>query len=127
MGWNISHERQQLISSLMTLGAFIGSCSAGMQLKFCVKTHCIDHPRPGSRVHRAQDQSLRCRPPMLRRKHCYDDDYEYGRALRGPSHYLAKAEPGDGGVGTRWHPGINRSRAQSFTGSVRLGHVCEPS
>lgn len=87
MGWNISHERQQLISSLMTLGAFIGSCSAGMQLKFCVKTHCIDHPRPGSRVHRAQDQSLRCRPPMLRRKHCYDDDYEYGRALRGPSHY----------------------------------------
>ncbi|KAL2005365.1 hypothetical protein VTN00DRAFT_2576 [Thermoascus crustaceus] len=29
IGWNINHERQQLISSLMTLGAFIGSCSAG--------------------------------------------------------------------------------------------------
>lgn len=29
IGWNISSERQQLISSLMTLGAFVGSCSAG--------------------------------------------------------------------------------------------------
>ncbi|KAJ5218384.1 Maltose permease [Penicillium cinerascens] len=29
LGWNISYERQQLISSLMTLGAFVGSCSAG--------------------------------------------------------------------------------------------------
>lgn len=29
LGWNISHERQQLISSLMTLGAFVASCSAG--------------------------------------------------------------------------------------------------
>ncbi|OOQ88800.1 general alpha-glucoside permease [Penicillium brasilianum] len=29
IGWNIPHERQQLISSLMTLGAFAGSCSAG--------------------------------------------------------------------------------------------------
>lgn len=28
-GWNITSERQQLISSLMVLGAFIGSCSAG--------------------------------------------------------------------------------------------------
>lgn len=28
-GWNIAYDRQQLISSLMTLGAFIGSCSAG--------------------------------------------------------------------------------------------------
>lgn len=30
-GWNITSERQQLISSLMVLGAFIGSCSAGNQ------------------------------------------------------------------------------------------------
>ncbi|KAJ5386999.1 Maltose permease [Penicillium cosmopolitanum] len=30
LGWNIPHERQQLISSLMTLGAFVGSCSAGL-------------------------------------------------------------------------------------------------
>jgi hypothetical protein len=30
LGWNIPYERQQLISSLMTLGAFLGSCSAGM-------------------------------------------------------------------------------------------------
>ncbi|KAM7198323.1 general substrate transporter [Rhypophila sp. PSN 637] len=29
-GWNISSERQQLISSLMTLGAFISSASAGL-------------------------------------------------------------------------------------------------
>lgn len=29
LGWNISTERQQLISSLMTLGAFISSCFAG--------------------------------------------------------------------------------------------------
>lgn len=28
-GWNLSTERQQLISSLMTLGAFISSSSAG--------------------------------------------------------------------------------------------------
>lgn len=28
-GWNISTERQQLISSLMTLGAFVSSCGAG--------------------------------------------------------------------------------------------------
>lgn len=28
-GWNISTERQQLISSLMTMGAFISSCGAG--------------------------------------------------------------------------------------------------
>jgi hypothetical protein len=30
LGWNIPYERQQLISSLMTLGAFVGSCAAGM-------------------------------------------------------------------------------------------------
>lgn len=29
LGWNLTTERQQLISSLMTLGAFISSCFAG--------------------------------------------------------------------------------------------------
>ncbi|KAJ5552763.1 Maltose permease [Penicillium frequentans] len=33
-GWNITSERQQLISSLMVLGAFIGSCSAGPMASF---------------------------------------------------------------------------------------------
>lgn len=34
LGWNISTERQQLISSLMTLGAFISSSFAGPIAKF---------------------------------------------------------------------------------------------
>lgn len=41
LGWNISTERQQLISSLMTLGAFISSSAAGATASFMGRKACI--------------------------------------------------------------------------------------
>lgn len=35
LGWNISPERQQLIASLMVLGAFVSSSSAGLTSRWC--------------------------------------------------------------------------------------------
>ncbi|KAJ5058521.1 general substrate transporter [Bipolaris maydis] len=40
-GWNISTERQQLMSSLMTLGAFISSGFAGVGAKKLGRRHCL--------------------------------------------------------------------------------------
>jgi MFS family permease len=40
-GWNITTERQQLISSLMTLGAFISSATAGIPSKRFGRRHCL--------------------------------------------------------------------------------------
>ncbi|KAF2462271.1 putative maltose permease [Lineolata rhizophorae] len=41
LGWNLSHERQQLISSLMTLGAFITSSTAGFSAVILSRRQCI--------------------------------------------------------------------------------------
>lgn len=41
LGWNLSTERQQLISSLMTLGAFISSSFAGPIARFAGRRGCI--------------------------------------------------------------------------------------
>jgi predicted MFS family arabinose efflux permease len=41
IGWNISPGRQQLISSLMTLGAFISSSSAGVFATWLSRRHCL--------------------------------------------------------------------------------------
>ncbi|EMD58953.1 hypothetical protein COCSADRAFT_153717 [Bipolaris sorokiniana ND90Pr] len=40
-GWNISTERQQLMSSLMTLGAFVSSGFAGVGAKKLGRRHCL--------------------------------------------------------------------------------------
>ncbi|KAF2121220.1 monosaccharide transporter-like protein [Lophiotrema nucula] len=40
-GWNLSTERQQLISSLMTLGAFISSALAGVAAKWLGRRVCL--------------------------------------------------------------------------------------
>lgn len=40
-GYNISTERQQLISSLMTLGAFASSSSAGVFAKYMGRRQCL--------------------------------------------------------------------------------------
>lgn len=40
-GYNISHERQQLISSLMTLGAFMSSSSAGLFATYMGRKQCL--------------------------------------------------------------------------------------
>jgi MFS family permease len=40
-GWNISTERQQLISSLMTLGAFISSGTAGFVARWLGRRPCL--------------------------------------------------------------------------------------
>jgi SP family sugar:H+ symporter-like MFS transporter len=40
-GWNISTERQQLISSLMTLGAFLSSACAGVGATKLGRRHCL--------------------------------------------------------------------------------------
>jgi SP family sugar:H+ symporter-like MFS transporter len=40
-GYNISPERQQLISSLMTLGAFLSSSSAGIFATKLGRKHCL--------------------------------------------------------------------------------------
>lgn len=40
-GWNIQPDRQQLISSLMTLGAFISSGCAGVAAKKFGRRHCL--------------------------------------------------------------------------------------
>jgi SP family sugar:H+ symporter-like MFS transporter len=42
IGWNISYQRQQLISSLMTLGAFIGSSLAGLLFLFPSASNTLD-------------------------------------------------------------------------------------
>ncbi|KAH7132549.1 general substrate transporter [Dendryphion nanum] len=41
LGYNISPGRQQLISSLMTLGAFISSSSAGFLATYLSRRHCL--------------------------------------------------------------------------------------
>lgn len=41
IGWNISTERQQLISSLMTLGAFISSGTAGLAAAKIGRKACL--------------------------------------------------------------------------------------
>lgn len=41
LGWNISTERQQLISSLMILGAFISSSAAGPIASLMGRKACI--------------------------------------------------------------------------------------
>ncbi|KAG9237514.1 general substrate transporter [Amylocarpus encephaloides] len=41
IGWNITTERQQLISSLMTLGAFVSSGGAGFLAKKLGRRHCL--------------------------------------------------------------------------------------
>jgi MFS family permease len=41
LGWNLSTERQQLISSLMTLGAFLSSGTAGIPSKKLGRRMCI--------------------------------------------------------------------------------------
>jgi predicted MFS family arabinose efflux permease len=41
LGWNLSTERQQLISSLMTLGAFLSSGTAGVPSKKLGRRTCI--------------------------------------------------------------------------------------
>ncbi|KXX80313.1 putative glucose transporter rco-3 [Madurella mycetomatis] len=41
LGWNIGTERQQLISSLMTLGAFISSGTAGLTATYLSRRQCL--------------------------------------------------------------------------------------
>ncbi|KAF2471153.1 monosaccharide transporter-like protein [Lindgomyces ingoldianus] len=41
IGWNLTTERQQLISSLMTLGAFISSALAGVAAKYLGRRGCL--------------------------------------------------------------------------------------
>lgn len=41
VGWNLSTERQQLITSLMTLGAFLSSGTAGFPSKILGRRFCI--------------------------------------------------------------------------------------
>lgn len=41
IGWNLSHKRQQLISSLMTLGAFISSAFIGVAAKKFGRRQCL--------------------------------------------------------------------------------------
>ncbi|ETN45178.1 uncharacterized protein HMPREF1541_10055 [Cyphellophora europaea CBS 101466] len=41
IGWNLTHTRQQLITSLMTLGAFISSGFAGLAAKKFGRRHCL--------------------------------------------------------------------------------------
>lgn len=41
MGWNIDTVRQQLISSLMTLGAFISSGTAGLVAAYLSRRQCL--------------------------------------------------------------------------------------
>lgn len=41
LGWNISPVRQQLISSLMTLGAFLSSGTAGVTATKLGRRHCL--------------------------------------------------------------------------------------
>jgi MFS family permease len=41
LGWNIDTTRQQLISSLMTLGAFISSATAGLVATYVSRRQCL--------------------------------------------------------------------------------------
>ena len=41
IGWNLGTVRQQLISSLMTLGAFISSGTAGVAASYLGRRHCL--------------------------------------------------------------------------------------
>ncbi|KAM7215349.1 General substrate transporter [Rhypophila decipiens] len=41
LGWNLDTMRQQLISSLMTLGAFISSGTAGLTASYLGRRHCL--------------------------------------------------------------------------------------
>ena len=41
LGWNLSTTRQQLISALMTLGAFLSSATAGIVAKKFGRRHCL--------------------------------------------------------------------------------------